>query len=382
MEHPNENLFHYLRWRGDLTFAADPLNEADALAFATFSYLDYSAVPDGSDLKHAAPLVKQVMPSPRPSLTGRLDALLEASETARFGPVTVSHYRAIHDEEAGMQFAALCFRLPGGGIVLAYRGTDDTLIGWEEDCRISYAPVIPAQKQAAYYAREVCDCYPREPVWITGHSKGGNLAVFAGAYLYARQQKRLAAVFNNDGPGFSPQFLACSGYHAVAPKVRKFLPESSIVGAFLESGTTCRIIESSAVAVNQHDPLTWQICGNHLVAAPERSSFGRHSDAVIDAWLDTLSAEERKKLTELVFTVLHASDNRTLADIKNTPLWENLSSMARTYAGLGKEQRQFFDDVVKRLLVQVKEEAVHGRKKKTVRLRLLKKTEKDRSSAE
>ena len=205
MEHPNENLFHYLRWRGDLTFTSDPLNEADALAFATFSYLDYSAVPDGSDLKHAAPLVKQVMPSPRPSLTGRLDALLEASETARFGPVTVSHYRAIHDEEAGMQFAALCFRLPGGGIVLAYRGTDDTLIGWEEDCRISYAPVIPAQKQAACYAREVCDCYPREPVWITGHSKGGNLAVFAGAYLYARQQKRLAAVFNNDGPGFSPQ---------------------------------------------------------------------------------------------------------------------------------------------------------------------------------
>ena len=242
--------------------------------------------------------------------------------------------------------------------------------------------MIPAQKQAACYAREVCDCYPREPVWITGHSKGGNLAVFAGAYLYARQQKRLAAVFNNDGPGFSPQFLACSGYHAVAPKVRKFLPESSIVGAFLESGTTCRIIESSAVAVNQHDPLTWQICGNHLVAAPERSAFGRHSDAVIDAWLDTLSAEERKKLTELVFTVLHASDNRTLEDIKNTPLWENLSSMARTYAGLGKEQRQFFDDVVKRLLVQVKEEAVHGRKKKTVRLRLLKKTEKDRSSAE
>ena len=134
--------------------------------------------------------------------------------------------------------------------------------------------------------------------------------------------------------------------------------------------------------MNQHDPLTWQICGNHLVAAPERSSFGRHSDAVIDAWLDTLSAEERKRLTDLVFTVLHASDNRTLADIKNTPLWENLSSMARTYAGLGKEQRQFFDDVVKRLLVQVKEEAVHGRKKKTVRLRLLKKTEKDRSSAE
>lgn len=157
--------------------------------------------------------------------------------------------------------------------------------------------------------------------------------------------------------------MQCSGYHAVAPKVKKFLPESSIVGAFLESETESRIIESSGVAVNQHDPLTWQISGTHLVAAPERSSFGRHSDAVIDGWLETLSDEDRKKLTELVFTVLQGSDNRTLGDIKNTPLWENLSTMARVYAGLGKEKRQFFDDAVKRLMLQVKDEALHSRKK-------------------
>ena len=364
MERPNENLFSYLRWRGDLSFAADPLNEVDALAFAVFSYLDYSAVPDGLDLKSAAAVVKKTMVSPRTSLVGRLEALEQAAQTPRFSGVTVSHYKTIHDEAQGMQFAAVTFRLPTGGVVIAYRGTDDTLIGWEEDCRIGYAPVIPAQKEAAYYAREVCDSFPRVPVWITGHSKGGNLAVFAGAYLLARQQKRLVTVYNNDGPGFSARFLAGDGYRAVAPKVRKFLPESSIVGAFLESETESHIIESSGVAINQHDPLTWQISGSHLVAATERSSFGRHSDAVIDGWLETLSDSDRKKLTELVFTVLHSSDNHTLEDIKNTPLWANLSSMARTYAGLGKEQRQFFDDAVKRLMLQVKEEALRGRKKR------------------
>ena len=68
MERPNENLFSYLRWRGDLSFAADPLNEVDALAFAVFSYLDYSAVPDGLDLKSAAAVVKKTMVSPRTSL--------------------------------------------------------------------------------------------------------------------------------------------------------------------------------------------------------------------------------------------------------------------------------------------------------------------------
>ena len=363
MEHPNENLFTYLRWRGDLCFDAAPLNEADALAFAVFSYLDYSEVADGTPLSAAAPVVRRTMVSPRSSLVGRLELLMQAAKTPRFASVTATHYKTIHDEAQKMQFAAVTFLLPTGGAVIAFRGTDDTLIGWEEDCRISYAPVIPAQKQAAYYAREICDAFPRIPIWITGHSKGGNLAVFAGAYLLARQQKRLNTVYNNDGPGFSERFLQCSGYHAVAPKVKKFLPESSIVGAFLESETESRIIESTGVAVNQHDPLTWQISGTHLVAAPERSSFGRHSDAVIDGWLETLSDEDRKKLTELVFTVLQGSDNRTLDDIKNTPLWENLSTMARVYAGLGKEKRQFFDDAVKRLMLQVKDEALHSRKK-------------------
>ncbi len=157
MERTNENLFSYLRWRGDLSFAADPLNEVDALAFAVFSYLDYSAVSDGLDLKSAAAVVKKTMVSPRTSLVGRLEALEQAAQTPRFSGVTVSHYKTIHDEAQGMQFAAVTFRLPTGGVVIAYRGTDDTLIGWEEDCRIGYAPVIPAQKEAAYYAREVCD---------------------------------------------------------------------------------------------------------------------------------------------------------------------------------------------------------------------------------
>ena len=141
----------------------------------------------------------------------RLEALEQAAQTPRFSGVTVSHYKTIHDEAQGMQFAAVTFRLPTGGVEIAYRGTDDTRIGWEEDCRSGYAPVIPAQKEAAYYAREGCDSFPRVPVWITGHSKGGNLAVFAGAYLLARQQKRLVTVYNNAGPGFSPRFLAGDG---------------------------------------------------------------------------------------------------------------------------------------------------------------------------
>ena len=97
MERPNENLFSYLRWRGDLSFAADPLNEVDALAFAVFSYLDYSAVPDGLDLKSAAAVVKKTMVSPRTSLVGRLEALEQAKEPTI--PELLSRYLDKRSEE-------------------------------------------------------------------------------------------------------------------------------------------------------------------------------------------------------------------------------------------------------------------------------------------
>ena len=38
------NVFDYIQWRGDLSFAAAPLNEVDNLILATLSYLDFSGL--------------------------------------------------------------------------------------------------------------------------------------------------------------------------------------------------------------------------------------------------------------------------------------------------------------------------------------------------
>lgn len=44
-------------------------------------------------------------------------------------------------------------------------------------------------------------------VWVGGHSKGGNLAVFSAACTFPDITPRIRAVFNYDGPGFSQAVL-------------------------------------------------------------------------------------------------------------------------------------------------------------------------------
>ena len=47
-ESPSENLFHYLHWRGDLSFAQAPFCPVDNLIFCCLSYLNWGIPASGS----------------------------------------------------------------------------------------------------------------------------------------------------------------------------------------------------------------------------------------------------------------------------------------------------------------------------------------------
>ena len=50
-----ENIFTYLRWRGDLSFAQSPFCEVDALVLARLSYIPFEGFVKG-DFAHTTPL--------------------------------------------------------------------------------------------------------------------------------------------------------------------------------------------------------------------------------------------------------------------------------------------------------------------------------------
>ena len=134
---------------------------------------------------------------------GRIpDLMCRMAHSVRFGGMLLNGYCELMDDAREQQFAALTVELGDGSIYLSYRGTDDTIVGWKEDLNMGYLEVIPSQTRALEYLGRMTRQYPDAKLRIGGHSKGGNLSVYAAVKAPAAVQDRIVQVYNNDGPGF------------------------------------------------------------------------------------------------------------------------------------------------------------------------------------
>ena len=290
----NATVFDYLRWRGDLTLAQDGFNEVDSLILCIISYINLKKLRQlwSFDPKDAMPMgdvCRQLTEEDEQLGLSTLDyipLMRAAAETARFRDVSLFAFESLHDETQQMQFAAVSFLLPDGSVYVAYRGTDMTIVGWQEDFNMSFLSAVPAQLKATEYAEAVARACPRRPLRIGGHSKGGNLAAWAAVHLDEKlQRKRLISAYNNDGPGFSRDLVNEPCYQAVADRLFTFIPASSIVGVLLEHAEDYEVVDSTARSIMQHEPLSWCVEGPHFVHLGQRSQLGQLSDGVLREWI-------------------------------------------------------------------------------------------------
>lgn len=124
-----------------------------------------------------------------------------------------------------------------------------------------------------------------------GHSKGGNLAVYAAAFCPAALQERIAAVYNNDGPGFDAEVIALPGYQRICARVQTFVPQSSIVGMLLEHEEAYTIIHSTGDGFGQHNLLYLGGAARPLRYARDRHDGSRFLDRTLKQWLAGLEPE-------------------------------------------------------------------------------------------
>ena len=194
----NATVFDYLRWRGDLTLAQDGFNEVDSLILCIISYINLKKLRQlwSFDPKDAMPMgdvCRQLTEEDEQLGLSTLDyipLMRAAAETARFRDVSLFAFESLHDETQQMQVAAVSFLLPDGSVYVAYRGTDMTIVGWQEDFNMSFLSAVPAQLKATEYAEAVARACPRRALRIGGHSKGGNLAAWAAVHLDEKLQRK------------------------------------------------------------------------------------------------------------------------------------------------------------------------------------------------
>ena len=314
------NVLDYLKWRGDLTFTQDPPNAVDALVFSALAYIRYGGAVEEHPkepvtLREAAETFLQLENcEDRVRAKNDLELLRLASESTRFGFAKICGYSDLYIPEEETQFAAMTFLLDDATAFLAFRGTDETLVGWKEDFNMSFQQTIPSQRLAQRYIEGFgaqCGLQMR----ICGHSKGGNLAVFGAARSPKEVRDRILEVFNNDGPGFTEFLMGDQGYREIVPKIRTYVPQSSVIGMLLEHEEPYTIIKSNQVSILQHEIYSWEVVGKSFVPMEEITADSRFLNLTIKNWASQMTVQERNQVVDTLFTLLSSGDVKTASDI-------------------------------------------------------------------
>ena len=322
-------LFDYVDWRGELSFREAPLNEVDALIFSLISYVDFAGIVPQDPKEASVPIqaAANAFFAKNPDLKrysiglivpkGILRLLRALKDTRRFRSVEMCAYVNDIDLDRQMQFSAITF-LPGdGSTVVTYRGTDDSLIGWKENFNMSFLPVVPAQLEAAKYL-DLLAQHTTGDVYVTGHSKGGNLSVYATVNCAPEVQRRLVQAWSFDGPGFGHNILEDPSYLHMRPIIKNILPQSALVGMLLEHEELYTVVKSRQTGLLQHDGLTWQVKGSCFVRAEALTEESLRTAKNLHAWIHEMTPAEREKFVEALYQLLSVDQATTLSDLAAT----------------------------------------------------------------
>ena len=342
------NILDYLDWRGDVPFRLDPFNEADNLVLSMLSYGQFDSIlteegfQKGKGIRELWDAYTAVHPLEEEKGTGghfsRAPLLLKKlAASERFRDLVVSDFVNLVSKDHSEQMSAVTCQVGDGTIYVAFRGTDNSLIGWKEDFLLAYTPQTSGQKHAAEYLSKI-GLQSNQPLRVGGHSKGGNLAVYASAFCAEEVRPKIVEVYSNDGPGFLKEVIETPEYEAVYPKVHGFIPEETLFGILLENTFPQKIIRSSRKGILQHDAYSWEIIRNRFEEAPKVSGGSLYADKTITALLDELTPENRKEFIDTVFEVLESPGSETFSKLKQSKL-KNYGEMLKTVLGMDKDRR-------------------------------------------
>lgn len=309
----------YLRWRGDLTLVERPFGEVDNLVLSELSYLDWNGLVPSSESGGSVAVSDLIEPfrvlgRGNVCMNGPDLAFLEAfAASKRFGGCKLSHFSEVLDEATQTQFAALMVTLEDGTRYIAFRGTGDELVGWREDFSMSYQ-IMPAQHLAADYLRGIL-AQTDGSYLIGGHSKGGNLAVYASLACWEEYQDRILCIYSNDGPGLCPDLIDMKHYQELQKKLVRIVPEFCIVGALFEQEAPTMIVRSCATGPSQHEGTSWLVEGDHFVTCQTLSSQCKVCNEIFDEWLVGANMEQREIFTRDFFDALGAGGARKMSEI-------------------------------------------------------------------
>lgn len=322
-----------------------PYSKIDGLVLSQLAYLNYNnVVPniasdrDGVFLSQVAESEDYEAVFPLERTAERNKRLLNAvAYSNRYGKIKVNYREDIFDSEKEIQFYAVTFILPNGDACIAFRGTDSTITGWKENFNMLFMSPVTSQKYAVRYVDTVAEKIDGN-IYIMGHSKGGNLAIYAATKCHSLAKSKFIEIQSYDSPGFTKEFIESKKYIQTEKIISKFIPEESMVGVILNDNSNCRIIKSSGSGVMQHDPFLWQIDieNNDFIDGEKLYLSSQFFDATFNDWVNNAKPSHREQFIEALFRMVDAANSENARsflelseNIKNnsSAFYENLKEL-------------------------------------------------------
>ncbi|MBR5341493.1 MAG: DUF2974 domain-containing protein [Erysipelotrichaceae bacterium] len=312
------NIIDYLKWRGDLSFKADPYNEVDSLVISQFIYAemqdvlkpeDRITVKELSERFFAKHSMLDVVKNKPFGIHG-IVTLDEMARSARFKDCVVYNYSFKLHADTTEQFAALMMDLPDNTTVVCFKGTDETLIGWKENCYLSYKD-IAGQADAKDYVDRYCSIFHKYR--FIGHSKGGNLAIYAAVHCKPLLRQAIIQIVSADGPGLRPGSYDEKVFEKLKDRYQLIVPERDGVGTIYEMTPHRTIVKTSTGnLIEAHGQTNWEVFQNRLVRADTERYETDVTRRSIKKFLQDTTPNQRQIFVEETFKALAEANIKTV----------------------------------------------------------------------
>lgn len=341
----------YLDYNKNRSFKDFAFNEADILCLNELGYFCFEELDASIDFSKDVNLHEVLMPY----VTGekpfnhsflvteeRVKLLQKVVASKRFVNLNLSDYVNDVDAEYDRQFSAMVFTLPEiNHHQLVFRGTDDTMIGWKEDFKLTYVQEIPAHRAAVAYLEAYFEKYAGK-VTVSGHSKGGNLALYAVAHVNDLLREQIEKVYMLDAPGLQEKGLESDGYKAIRERVTVIRPEESIVGIMLYNDIEPIVVKSNASGIMQHALTSWQFNEEtgELILAERQTDLSQNLEKTFKQWMKELSSQELKILFDILFDTLMSSGIHSINDVTiDREFGAKLATSIASFYSIGTEKK-------------------------------------------
>ncbi|MDE6603115.1 MAG: DUF2974 domain-containing protein [Lachnospiraceae bacterium] len=352
-------ILDYLKEYGDYSLEEKPFCDVDSLVISQLSYLKFDGIVPGPGESRAPVRLPEIAAHPdydhlyaderyRKDNTALFTGILSGR---RFRDMCLWNYVNHIEPEQESQFSAVVCGLSGGLSYVVFRGTDENIVGWKEDLNLAFSEPVPGQRRSVSYLEQAARTIEGD-FYVGGHSKGGNFAVYAAMCCGQEVRRRIARIYDHDGPGFRPEVREQGAYREIEGRIHKTVPRSSLVGMLLYTEGDYRVVESKTIGIAQHNPYTWLVKEGDFRMVDEIRPGRKFVDQTLNEWILSLDQAQMHIFVDTLYGVVQASETDNLIDF--TAHWfRNMQKIGRAISGVDGETAKVVMQIMRALFEMV-----------------------------